>query len=149
MKTRTGEDALFINQAANSTNTTLCDAKNSFVSSDEMPKYSQWVENLRINYNHFSKFKFFDNFNHTLFFYSQLLFILLPIVLLIFQFQWIIVVSIIVLRYIITWCTLGFSAGKLNEKDVMYWYPIIEIIMIFIQFNINIKNKLSKPTDWK
>lgn len=149
MKTRTGEDALFINQAANGNNTTLCVSKNSFVTSDEMPKYSQWIDSLRINYNHFSKFKFFDNFNNTLFFYSQLLFILLPIVLLAFQFQWIIVIAIVVVRYIITWITLGFSAGKLNEKDVMYWYPIIEIATLFIQLNIFLKNKLSKPADWK
>ena len=28
------------------------------------------------------------------------------------------------------------TAGKLKEKDVMYWFPIIEIILIFTQFNI-------------
>jgi RNA polymerase sigma-70 factor (ECF subfamily) len=31
---------------------------------------------------------------------------------------------------------LGFSSGKLKEKDVMYWFPIIEIVLIFTQFNI-------------
>lgn len=149
MKIRTGEDSLFINQAANGQNTTVCATKNSFVLSDESPNFSQWIHSTRITYSHFSKFKFIDNFKNYLFFISQLLFILLPIILLVSQYQWIIVASVILLRYISTWIVLGFSASKLNEKDVMYWYPIIEIVTLFIQLNIFLTNKVSKPTDWK
>jgi len=86
----------------------------------------------------------------TLFYISQLLFLLLPIILLAFQFQWIIVLSLIGFRYLFTWITLGFSSGKLKEKDVMYWYPIIEIVLIFTQLNIFINSIFSKPVvHWK
>jgi hypothetical protein len=84
-----------------------------------------------------------------LFYGSQLLFVLLAIVLLAFQYQWIVVLSIIGFRYLFTWITLGFSSGKLKEKDVMYWFPIIEIVLIFTQLNIFITNFFSKPIHWK
>lgn len=149
IKIRTGEDSLFVNQAANSNNTTICITKKSFIISEDTPSFKQWINKVRINYSHFPRFKFIDNLNIFIFYFSQLLFIILPILLLLFQYQWIIVTSIIAIRYLITWITLGFSASKLNEKDLMYWYPIFEIVNIAIQLNIFITNKLSKPTDWK
>ena len=83
------------------------------------------------------------------FYISQLLFILLPIVLLIFQYQWIIVLSLIGFRYLFTWITLGLSAGKLKEKDVMYWFPVLEMVVLFVQLNIFITNLFAKPVHWK
>jgi hypothetical protein len=77
------------------------------------------------------------------------LFIALPIILLAFQFQWIVVLSLIGFRYLFAWITMGFAAGKLKEKDVMYWFPIIEIILIFTQVNVIISNTFSKPVNWK
>jgi hypothetical protein len=44
---------------------------------------------------------------------------------------------------------MGFAAGKLKEKDVMYWFPIIEVIIIFTQLNIFFSNMFSKPVQWK
>ena len=71
------------------------------------------------------------------------------IILLLFQFQWIAVLSMIGFRYLFAWLSLGFSAGKLKEKDVMYWFPIIEIILIFVQLNVFISNTFKKPVHWK
>ncbi|HMK06114.1 MAG TPA: hypothetical protein VK476_01205, partial [Flavobacterium sp.] len=66
-----------------------------------------------------------------------------------FQYQWIIVVSLIGFRYLFAWITLGLAAGKLKEKDVMYWFPVIEITLIFTQMNIFLTNIFSKPVHWK
>nr|HPJ11758.1 glycosyl transferase family 2 [Flavobacterium sp.] len=66
-----------------------------------------------------------------------------------FQFQWIIVLSVIGFRYLFAWIALGLSAGKLKEKDVMYWFPIIEITLVFTQLNIFLTNMFSKPVHWK
>jgi len=52
-------------------------------------------------------------------------------------------------RYIFAWVTMGFAAGKLKEKDVMYWFPIIEIVLIFTQLNIFVTNAFAKPVHWK
>ena len=149
MKIRSGDDDLFINQAATAANTEILFSPESFTQTAPKTTFKDWLSQKRRNAATAKFYKGFDQFQLGFFLFSQVSFFVLAILLLAFQYQWIIITSIIGFRYLFSWITLGYSAAKLKEKDVMYWYPIIEIIMIFIQFNINIKNKLSKPTDWK
>jgi hypothetical protein len=58
-----------------------------------------------------------------LFYCSQLLFIL-PIILLSFQFRWILVLSLIAVRYISVWIIVGFS-DKLKEDDLKFWFLLL------------------------
>lgn len=149
MKMRSGDDDLFINQAATEQNTTICFASESFTYSQPKTTYKDWFTQKRRHVSTAKFYKSFDKIQLSLFYFSQLLFLLLPIILLAFQYQWIIVLSIIGFRYIFTWITLGFSSGKLKEKDVMYWYPIIEIVLTFTQLNVFFTNIFSKPVHWK
>ncbi|MET0760189.1 MAG: glycosyltransferase [Flavobacterium sp.] len=149
MKIRSGDDDLFINQAANGKNTAVCYTPESFTYSKPKTSFKDWFTQKRRHVATATFYKSFDRTQLALFFLSQILFVLLPIVLLAFQYQWIVVVSLIGFRYLFTWITLGYSAGKLKEKDVMYWFPIIEIILIFTQLNIFMTNLFSKPVHWK
>ncbi|WP_295334389.1 glycosyltransferase [Flavobacterium sp.] len=149
MKIRSGDDDLFINQAANGDNTTICYTPDSFTYSTPKTSFKDWFTQKRRHVSTAKHYKLFDRNQLGLFYLSQLLFLLLPIVLLAFQYQWIAVVSIIGFRYLFAWLTLGFAAGKLKEKDVMYWFPIIEIVLIFTQLNVFITNTFSKPVHWK
>lgn len=149
MKIRSGDDDLFINQASNAKNTTICFTKESFTYSKPKTTFNEWFTQKRRHVATAKHYKSFDRIQLALFYLTQLLFILLPIVLLAFQFQWIIVLSLIGFRYLFAWISLGFTAGKLKEKDVMYWYPIIEIVLIFTQLNVFITNTFSKPVHWK
>jgi glycosyltransferase involved in cell wall biosynthesis len=149
MKIRSGDDDLFINQAATGKNTTVCFTPESFTYSQPKTSFKEWFVQKRRHVSTASFYKSFDRMQLGGFYLTQLLFILLPIVLLAFQFQWIVVVSLIGFRYLFSWITLGFAAGKLKEKDVMYWFPIIEIILIFTQLNVFLTNIFSKPVHWK
>lgn len=149
MKIRSGDDDLFINQAANTKNTTICYTPESFTFSKPKTSFKEWFKQKRRHVATAQHYKSFDRTQLALFYGTQLLFIILPIILLAFQFQWIAVVSLIGFRYIIAWLSLGFAAGKLKEKDVMYWFPFIEIILIFTQLNVFITNTFSKPVHWK
>lgn len=149
MKIRSGDDDLFINQAANGDNTTICYIPDSFTYSTPKTRFKDWFTQKRRHVSTAKHYKLFDRNQLGLFYVSQLLFLLLPIVLLAFQYQWIAVVSIIGFRYLFAWLTLGFAAGKLKEKDVMYWFPIIEIVLIVTQLNVFITNTFSKPVHWK
>jgi glycosyltransferase involved in cell wall biosynthesis len=149
IQVRSGDDDLFINQAANSINTSISYNAESFTYSAPKRSYKEWFNQKRRHVATAVHYKIFDKIQLGLFFFSQLLFLILPIPLLVFQFQWIIVLSIIGFRYLITWLVLGYAAGKLKEKDVMYWYPFIEIFLIFTQINIFITNLFSKPAHWK
>lgn len=149
MKIRSGDDDLFINQAATKKNTTICFTPESFTYSKPKTSFKDWFTQKRRHVSTADFYKPFDKIQLGAFYISQLLFILLPIVLLTFLHQWIIVLSIIGFRYLFAWIVLGFSAGKLKEKDTIYWFPIIEIILIFTQLNVFITNIFSKPVHWK
>jgi len=149
MKIRSGDDDLFINQVATKKNTAISFSPESFTYSTPKTSYKAWFTQKRRHVSTANLYKRFDKIQLALFYISQLFFLILAIVLLAFQFQWIIVLSIIGFRYLFAWIVLGFSAGKLKEKDVMYWFPIIEIVLIFTQLNVFITNVFSKPVYWK
>ena len=149
IQVRSGDDDLFINQVATSKNTALCYLPESFTYSKPKTKFNDWFTQKRRHVSTAKLYKPFDKIQLGLFYTSQLLFLIVATVLLAFQYQWIIVLSLVAFRYLFTWITLGLSAGKLKEKDVMYWFPIIEIVLIFTQLNIFITNIFSKPVHWK
>lgn len=149
MKIRSGDDDLFINQAANGKNTAICYTKESFTYSEPKKTFRDWFTQKRRHVSTAAHYKSSDQAQLGVFYAAQLLFFILPIILLAFQFEWIIVIAIITFRYLFTWLTLGFAAGKLKEKDVMYWFPLIEIVLVFTQLNIFITNFFSKPVHWK
>ena len=149
MKLRSGDDDLFVNQASKRKNTTICYTPESFTYSKPKTTFSNWFAQKRRHVSTAILYKPFDRMQLALFYGSQLLVFILPIVLLLFQFQWIIVLALVGFRYLFAWTTLGLASGKLNEKDVMYWFPVIEIVLIFTQLNIFITNMFSKPVHWK
>jgi glycosyltransferase involved in cell wall biosynthesis len=149
MKIRSGDDDLFINQVATKRNTTMSYSPESFTYSNPKTTFKGWFTQKRRHVSTAKHYTSFDKIQLAVFYISQLLFLILASILLSFQYQWIIVLSIVGFRYIFTWITLGFSAGKLKEKDVMYWFPIIEIVLIFTQLNVFISNIFSKPVYWK
>lgn len=149
MKIRSGDDDLFINEAAKSENTTIAWNADGFTYSAPKTSFGEWFMQKRRHASTAKHYKAFDRSQLALFYLSQFLFFVTPITLLAFQFQWIIVLSLIAFRYIVAWISLGFSAGKLEEKDVMYWYPVLEIILIFTQLNVFVRNLFSKPVTWK
>lgn len=149
MKIRSGDDDLFINQVANKLNTAICFTPESFTFSEPKKSFKDWFKQKRRHVSTAKLYKPFDRFQLGLFYVSQLFFLLLSIILIAFQYHWMIVLGIVIIRYTFSWISLGYAAAKLKEKDVMYWYPIIEIFLIFTQLNIFFTNLFSKPVHWK
>ena len=149
MKLRSGDDDLFVNQASNRENTTVCFSKESFTYSKPKTTFKEWFDQKRRHVSTATYYKAFDRFQLALFFLSQVTFLSLAIILLAFHYQWMIVLPIVLFRYIFTWLTLGYAAFKLNEKDVMYWFPFMEIALIFTHLNVFFTNLFSKPVHWK
>ncbi len=149
MKIRSGDDDLFINQAANGENTAICTTPESFTYSEAKKTFKSWFAQKRRHVSTAQYYKTFDKTQLVMFYATQLLFPLLAAVLLILQFQWIYVAAIIGFRYLVAWLVMGFSAEKLKEKDTIYFYPIIEIALILVQLNVALSNIFSKPVHWK
>ena len=149
MKIRSGDDDLFINQASTKENTTICIEPNSFTYSDTEMNFNDWFNQKRRHISTAKYYKVFDKLQLGLFYFSQLFTIILGILLLALNHQLILVAALLFLRYFISWLSIGFGASKLKENDVMYWYPFIEIILIFTQLYLFIINLFSKPKHWK
>ena len=149
MQIRTGDDELFINQAANGKNTTIAFTPESFSISKAKTSFSDFFNQKRRQIATANYFPIMDQLRLGLFYASQLVFIIMAIILLAFQFEWIIVLSIFLVRYVVAWTVVGFSAGKLKENDIKWWFPIVEIVLIFTQANAYFTNLFSKPIQWK
>ncbi|WP_397361982.1 glycosyltransferase [Olleya sp. R77988] len=149
MKIRSGDDDLFINQVATSKNTTFCYTKNSFTTSVPKTSFKNWFKQKRRHVSTAKHYKFSHQFLLATFYISQVLFWILGVTLAITTFLWPFVLGLIIIRFIIQFLSLGFSAKKLNELDTILLLPFLEILLIVFQFSIFITNKISKPNYWK
>jgi glycosyltransferase involved in cell wall biosynthesis len=149
MQIRTGDDELFINQAAKGKNTTIAYTPESFSISKPKTTFSDFFNQKRRQIATANYFPVMDQLRLGIFYASQLAFIVMAVILLAFQFEWIIVLSIFLVRYVVAWTVVGFSAGKLKENDIKWWFPIVEIVLIFTQANAYFTNLFSKPIHWK
>ena len=149
IKIRSGDDDLFINEVATLKNTALCLHPNSFTISIPKKTFKQWFRQKRRHVSTASHYKFKHKFLLVLFYLSQILFWSLSITLLITQYLWPFVLGIVFTRFLIQYLTLGFSAKKLQELDVIIWLPFLEFFLLILQFCIFITNLISKPNYWK
>ena len=149
MNVRLGEDSLFINQAAHKKNTSVCYTPESFTYCEAKKTFKEWFAQKRRHDFTVAFFKPFDKLHLKLHNLSIVLFFVLIIALFAFQYNWMFMVPVIALRYLCCWIAFGYSAAKLKEKDVTYWFPILEIIVIFTKMNAFFTNMFSKPVHWK
>ena len=149
MNVRSGDDDLFINQIANSKNTTLCFSKNSFTESLPETSFKNWFKQKRRHVSTSKYYKLKHKFMLGLFYLTQVLFWSLGIILLSFLFKWKIVCVLILSRFVLQYITIGFSAKKLNEIDTIVLLPFFELFLIVTQLFIFISNLTSKQTHWR
>jgi len=149
MKIRSGDDDLFINQVANKSNTEICFSKNSFTKSNPKTTFKHWITQKRRHISTAKHYKLKHKVLLALTYVLNLLFWGLASTLFIFQFNWQIVMSLFLFRLIIQYVIIGFSAKKLEEKDLLILLPFLEIFLIITQLTIFINNLISKPNHWK
>lgn len=148
MKIKSGDDDLFINEVATKENTAISCSQNSFTESLPKTDFKDWIHQKRRHISTASFYKPLHKFLLGLFFISQLLFWILAILLLGFLYHWELVAVLVFTRFLILYLVVGYSAKKLNEKDLILFTPFFEIFLILTQMFIFIKNKISKPTHW-
>lgn len=149
IKIRSGDDDLFINEVATEKNTTICVNPQSFTLSLPKTNFKDWYRQKRRHVSTANLYKFKHKFLLALFYISQVLFWLLGIVLISTLYLWPFVLGIIILRFILQFLSIGFSAKKLKEFDIVFLLPLLETSLLVIQFCIFINNKISKPNYWK
>ena len=148
IKIKSGDDDLFVNQVASKKNTAFCAVAESFTISKPKTTFKSWIQQKRRHISTASHYKTIHKILLGLFYSSQLLFWVLGILLLSFLYKWELVVALIIFRSIFHSLSIGYSAKKLNEKDLILFLPFYELFLIFVQLFIFIKNISSKPSHW-
>ncbi len=144
-----GDDDLFVNEAATNTNTEICFSPKSITLSQPKLTLKKWVTQKRRHISTAKHYKLKHKILLGLFYSSQLLFYCLAAILLANKYYWEFILALIIIRYIAVYVTINKSAKKLKENNLTIFTPILELFLIFIQFGIFINNLLSKPKYWK
>jgi glycosyltransferase involved in cell wall biosynthesis len=148
MQIKSGDDDLFIQDAANKNNTTICMEKESFTVSEAPMNFQQWFRQKRRHISTSAYYKFKHKFFLGLFFLSKLFFwLLVPFA--IYFYPEFFLMSLIGLFIVINFISVGMAAKKLEETSVLYGLPFLEIFLVLFQITIFIANSISKPTHWK
>jgi glycosyltransferase involved in cell wall biosynthesis len=148
MHIKSGDDDLFINEVATKQNTAISCSQNSFTESNPKTSFKDWILQKRRHISTASLYKPLHKFLLGLFFASQMLFWILAIILLGFLYNWQLIAILVFTRFLFLYLVIGFSAKKLNERDLILLIPFFEIFLILTQMFIFIKNMISKPTHW-
>jgi len=145
---KSGDDDLFIQDAANNKNTVLCISEDSFTESKTPNSFTEWFQQKR---RHIATANYYKVHHKVLLglFYTSKVFLLVAATILFFFYPWELILPIILSYYSVQYLVVGISAKKLKEPQLIYFLPFLEIGLLLFQCSIFITNLISKPTHWK
>ncbi|MFL1013165.1 glycosyltransferase [Flavisericum labens] len=149
IKVQSGDDDLFINHVATNDNTTICVSKESFTESTPKTTFKAWFFQKRRHVSTAHHYKTKHKIILALQYVSNLSFWLFTFFLLTTLYNWPIVLGLFLTRIMVQYLVLGLSFKKLNEIDLLFLLPFLEIFLIIAQMAIFINNLISKPNHWK
>lgn len=144
-----GDDDLFVNENATPTNTVIEIHPDSFTYSDSKKSFSEWyVQKLR----HTSSGKYYKA-QHKLTLFAEpfftLLFYISLVALFILGYDARILLTAIGVKLLVQTPVLFMVGSRLREKDVVWFYPFFEIIMLVLNSSFTIANLFRKQKLWK
>ena len=148
IKVKSGDDDLFIQEAATKNNTTFTINPKSFTVSNPPLTLKAWFRQKRRHVSTASYYKFKHKFFLGIFFITKFTFFTLATILY-FLFNWKLITPVITVYYLIFFIVFGIATKKFEEKKLIFFLPFLEIFLLLFQFSIFISNTFSKPTHWK
>lgn len=145
---RSGDDDLFVNQAANKMNTSLCYSASGITRSVPKQDLRSWWQQKRRHVSIATHYKKQHRFLLGLFYMSQLLFWIFFFIL-VFSAFWQVALAVLAVRWIVQGTVIYKSGEKFGETDLFWLFPFLEFFLIWAQLGIFIANLISKPTHWK
>lgn len=143
-----GDDDLFVNEAATADNTNLCISPEAFTYSIPKKTRKQWRLQKK---RHYSTAKFYRPIHKILlglYYVSNLLFWIFSGIVLFTDF-WKVVIFILLLRLVFQYVAIGKAAKKLGETDLIPYIPFFELYLILVQMSIFISKRDEKTSQWK
>jgi glycosyltransferase involved in cell wall biosynthesis len=143
-----GDDDLFVNEAATKHNSKIEVSINSHTISLPKKTFKDWFAQKR---RHLTTYKHYNTASKIILgvlSFSQYLFFVSFIILLALQFEPIIVISLFGLRLLLQIIVFNKSMSLLSEKDLLLFAPLIELALLIIYPMIKISTIFIKKNKW-
>jgi len=127
-----GDDDLFVNEAANSKNTAISFNEDSITLSPAKETKTLWFRQKRRHFSTGGHYKPQHKFLLSLFPISYVFFILSMIPFILLHPLWFIAPALLLLRWILLWISLYKVAKTMMSKDVTWLAPIYELIFLIL-----------------
>ncbi len=148
MHLMSGDDDLFIQEVATRDNVAIeIDHEAHCVSA---PKKT-WGDFFTQKRRHISTSAYYPSSTRsllTMYFVSTGLFYLLLTVLAVFLYNWPILIAIFLVRLTVMLLVLGKCAKKLNEKPLVAYIPLLDVVMLFVYPSIALSKILVRKNKW-
>ena len=143
-----GDDDLFINEAANKRNTQIVIHQDAKTISNANTTYNNWFRQKKRHFLTGSHYKFKHKLMLGMLQFSQMLLIGLFIALVIMVRPVYLIVGVFVLRYLIQMLIFKLSANKIGGKDLIILSPLFEVFFMVFNPLLVISNIIVKKTKW-
>lgn len=146
---RSGDDDLFVNEAATPENTAISIDFESHTRSVPKNNFMEWFNQKKRHVSVAGQYKRKHRLLLGVFYSARILFWILFGILLILRIYPEVVLSALVIKLFLEAFVYIKSAKKLDEFDVIWLFPFLDLFLIFLQLVIFISNLISKPKHWK
>jgi len=146
---KSGDDDIFINRVAKASNTRIELSKESFTYSEPKKNFKEWFRQKRRHITTAKYYKSSDKFSLGMWSFTQYLFFISFIVLIVIQFNPIVAISIVVFRLLIQMLIFKKSMDKLGESDLLLFAPFCELFLLFYYPMLVMGNLVIKENKWK
>ncbi len=148
IKVPSGDDDLFVNEAATSENTAICFDPKAFTYSFPKKNRKTWRAQKTRHYSTAKLYKPKHRIFLGIYYSCNLLFwILVPMILT--TLYWKFALAILLIRFLVQYIVIGKAAKKLGESDLITWIPFYEVFLVLTQMSIFITNSSGKNSQWK
>jgi hypothetical protein len=143
-----GDDDLFVNEAASKTNTAVVMDKDAFTYTPAKDSFKAWWRQKQRHLLTGKRYKGKHKFLLGLYVCAQWLFFGAFIAALILQFQWVVVTSLFVFRLLIQMLIFNSCYTRLDEKGLLVLTPLLELYFLFFYPLITLSRVLRRRTPW-
>jgi biofilm PGA synthesis N-glycosyltransferase PgaC len=143
-----GDDDLFVNEAATAKNVAIEVQKQTFTSTTPKTTFSDWFRQKTRHLSTAKHYKISRKLFLTADAFSSFFFLTILIFWLSAGYDWKIAAAFFGIRFLVQLVVNIKSAITLDEKDIIVFYPFIEIILLFIYPFIYLSS-LQKNITWK
>jgi glycosyltransferase involved in cell wall biosynthesis len=146
---KSGDDDLFVNQAATKKNTRIEIQTNAQTVSIPEVNFPMWLQQKRRHMSTGKYYKFKHKFLLTLFSITLLMYYILFIILMIYLHNIIIIVPLFILRTFSQMFIFKKCMNKLDEKKLLLISPWFEVVINIINPLLMFSNSMVKQNKWK